>query len=432
MSENLSSASFPYNNSTPTDGTRNSTDEGCIFADSNAEKVLKVLAYFTILLVSLVGNSLVILVFYKNKQLRRSINYYVLNMAVSDLFTPLTILPVNIVEIISGSTAFMVDTPLVLGNILCKLCYFLPDVSLVVSIESLLLISIDRFIAVVFPLQIQIISSKVRLICLLCTWFVAVAFFVPYFYTFRLHLSGNSYHCVKQWGADQAYHMETHQKYLLAIFITFFLVPVCVLAVIYITIGWTLKRNRRQRKQLSISGRSSAHQKNIQVTRLSVAILIAFIVCIAPFFANLFILIFIRHSLTCAFQTMFPFLSQFMLHSWSAINPCICFTFSKNYRTGLREMIADLAGTSSVRVSTGITSLRKHTSSSASEGISLKVIEEDQEEQRQDEQKEEQEQLRKEQEEDEEEVRTGRRFDDKEKLKNNWEEKEQKLEMEEE
>ena len=118
MSEN-SSSTFPYNSSSSTDGLPNSTDEDCILADSNAEKVFMVLAYFIILLVSLVGNSLVILVFYKNKQLRRSINCYVLNMAVSDLFTPLTIMPMNVVRIISGSTAFMVDTPLMLGNILC-------------------------------------------------------------------------------------------------------------------------------------------------------------------------------------------------------------------------------------------------------------------------------------------------------------------------
>ena len=180
MSEN-SSSTFPYNSSSSTDGPRNSTDEHCILADSNAEKVLMVLAYFIILLVSLVGNSLVILVFHKNKQLRRSINYYVLNMAVSDLFSPLTIMPVNIVRIISGSTAFMVDPPLLLGNILCKLCYFLPGVSLMVSIQSLLLISVDRFIAVVFPLQIKLISSKVRFICICYTWIIAIAVHAPKF-----------------------------------------------------------------------------------------------------------------------------------------------------------------------------------------------------------------------------------------------------------
>ena len=398
MSEN-SSSTFPYNNSSTTDGHPNSTNGGCIFVDSNAETVVKVLAYFTILLVSLFGNFLVILVFYKNKQLRRSINYFVLNMAVSDLFTPLTIMPVTIVQIISGSTAFMVDTPLVLGNMLCKLCYFLPDVSLVVSIESLLLISVDRFIAVVFPLQIQIISSKVRLSCLLCTWIVAISVYAPYFYTLRLVPYGNSHYCWMFWGAD---HLETHQRYAAAMFITFVLVPVCVLAVIYLTIAWTLKRNLSQRKQLSTSDRSSAVKKNRQITRLSVAILTAFVVCITPYFVYLFLDIFMWHSreppISCAVQAVISFVSKFMLHSWGSINPCICLTFSKNYRSALKEIIADLAGFSSLRMSTGITSVRKRTTSSGSEGMCLRVIEEDKEEQKQDEQKEGQELLREEEE----------------------------------
>jgi len=131
------SAVFPTNTSPITDEPLNSTDGDCFTADSTAEIVLKSLAYLVILLVSLVGNVLIILVVWKNKQLHTSINYFVFTMAVSDLFTPLTIMPVTIVEIISGSGAFMVDSPLMLGNILCKLCYFVPDVSVLVSVENL-------------------------------------------------------------------------------------------------------------------------------------------------------------------------------------------------------------------------------------------------------------------------------------------------------
>ena len=384
MPEN-SSLIFPDNNSSTTDRTPNSTDEGCISIDSNAETVVKILAYFTILLVSLVGNSLVILVFCKNKQLRRSINYYVLNMAVSDLFTPLTVMPVTIVRIISGSTAFMVDTPLVLGNILCKLCYFLPDVSFVVSIESLLLISVDRFIAVVFPLRIKLISSKVRFICIFCTWIVAIAVHAPYFYTFKLIPEGNSYKCLKRWGTN---HDKIHPKYIAAVFITFFLVPIFVLAVLYCTIAWTLKWRHRQRGRMSISYRSCSYKENISIIRLSVAILTAYVVCIAAHSVFTFMDIFMWHRRPpiCEFETAIPFVSLFLVHSWGAINPCICFTFSKNYRNGLKGIIT---GTSSLRMTTG-TTLKKRTSSSATERICLRVIEEDQEieKERQDEQKE--------------------------------------------
>ena len=395
MSEN-SSSTLPFNTSSTTSESPNSTDEDCIFADSKTETVLMVLGYFTILLVSLVGNSLVIFVICKNKQLRRSINYYVLNMAVSDLFTPLTIMPVNIVRIISGSTAFMVDTPLVLGNILCKLCYFLPDVSFVVSIQSLLLISVDRFIAVVFPLQIKLISSKVRFICISCTWIVAIAVHAPYFYTFKLIPDENSYICLQRWDANHANHVKIHQRYLTAVFITFYLVPICVFAILHCTIAWTLKWRHKQRKSMSTSGRSGSYQKNTHIIRLSVAILTAYAVCIGPHFVFIFIRIFLWHWQNppiCAFRTVIPFVSLFMVYSWSAINPCICFSFSNNYRSGLKEIFTARAGTSSLRMTTGITSLRKRATSSGSERICLRVIEEDQGDEKEDEQKEEEEQV---------------------------------------
>lgn len=168
-------------------------------------------AYISILLVSLVGNTLVIVVVYKNKNLCKSINYFVFNMAASDLLMSLTIMPVKIVEIVTGSGAFMVDNPLLVGNVLCKLCYFLPDASVVVSIESLVLIAIDRFIAVVYPLKTTLITSKLRLTCILCTWIVAVAVNAPYFYTFRLFpTEDRTYVCIQRW--DPALnHEETHK-----------------------------------------------------------------------------------------------------------------------------------------------------------------------------------------------------------------------------
>ena len=135
MYENYGSI-FPNNSSPTSEKPLNSTNEPCSSADSTAAIVLNSLAYFVILLVSLVGNALIILVVWKTKQLRKSINYFVFNMAMSDLFTPLTIMPVRIVEIISQSGAFMVDSPLMLGDILCKLCYFFSLMFLCLSLSK--------------------------------------------------------------------------------------------------------------------------------------------------------------------------------------------------------------------------------------------------------------------------------------------------------
>ena len=316
------------------------SDQACeIAADSAVEITAKALAYIFIFLVSFFGNIFLLVVIYKNKQLRRSINYFVFNMAISDLFNPLTVMTVKIVEIISGSSSWEVDRPLLLRNILCKLVYFLPDVSLVISIGSLLLISTDRLIAVVFRLKAKLISSKVRLISILSTWSVAIAVHAPYFYSFKLILDENETYCKLNWGPAFD-HMKTHRRFLTATFITFIPIPICVLAGVYSIIAWKIRKKNQKTKE-KLSCRQNHRDKQLRkIVRLAMAIMISFVSCMTPLLIYSFLTIFLwnwESPPICAFQTVIPFISVFLLHSWSAVNPCICFIFSENYRNGLRQ-----------------------------------------------------------------------------------------------
>jgi len=303
MFENGSSV-FPANRSLITNELLNSTDRDCFTADSTAAIVLKSLAYLVILLVSLVGNVLVILVVWKNKHFRMSIDSVVVNMAVSDLFTPSNIMPIKVFEIISGSDAFIVHSPLMFGNILCKLCYFLPDVSVLVSVESLLLISFDRFMAVLFPLKFRCFTPKVRLICFGCAWTIAIAVHAPYFYTLRVFPDGNEYYCEYDWG-PAFNHDETSKRYITATFLAIVSLPICILIIVYGAIAWFLKRRSNQtdeRGEISESASSCGHQHNIQIIRLSVAIAVAFILYMVPHFVFMFCTIFLWGHLFALFK----------------------------------------------------------------------------------------------------------------------------------
>ena len=342
MFENDSSV-FPANKSLITNELLNNTEQDCFTADSTAAIVLKSLAYLIILLVSLVGNVLVILVVWKNKHSRIPIDSFVANMAVSDLFTPLTTMPIKVAEIISGSGAFMVHSPLMFGNILCKLCYLLPDVSVLISVESLLLISFDSFMAVVFPLKFRCITPKVRLICIGCTWTIAIAVHAPYFYTLRLFPDGNEYYCEYDW--EPAFdHDETSKRYITATFLAIIDLPICILIIVYGVIAWFLKRRSNQREErgeISETASPCGHQQNMQIIRLSVAIAVAFVFSMVPHFVFMFCTIFLWRwddPPICAFQTVIPFAALFMVHSWSAFNPCIYFIFSTNYCRRLKML----------------------------------------------------------------------------------------------
>ena len=86
-----------------------------------ALKVAATVAYSLILVVSLVGNSLIVLIVYKTPTLRKPINMLIANMAMSDLLYPMFLSPVELAKSHVGSW-FIGST---LGEALCKMHSFL-------------------------------------------------------------------------------------------------------------------------------------------------------------------------------------------------------------------------------------------------------------------------------------------------------------------
>ena len=124
-----------------------------------------------IFIVSLVANSLIVMIVYKTPNLRKPINYFIANMASSDLLYQIIVIPRNLSHLHTNS--FLIGGQL--GQALCKLFPFFSNVSFTVSIQNLILIAVDRFGAVVFPLRSPLIRSKLRPFFILATWIVAVA-----------------------------------------------------------------------------------------------------------------------------------------------------------------------------------------------------------------------------------------------------------------
>ena len=69
--------------------TMNETIESSGCVDATATKIGQTIALSLILPVSLVGNSLIVLIVYKTPTLRKPINYFFTNMAISDLLYPI-------------------------------------------------------------------------------------------------------------------------------------------------------------------------------------------------------------------------------------------------------------------------------------------------------------------------------------------------------
>ena len=147
--------------------TRNTTPETANFMmycynviNDSALNLGLTIGYSLILIVSLAGNSAIGVIFYKTPSLRKPINYLIINMAMSDLIFPLITVPWFLVRFYTSPVDhWLIGGPL--GQALCKLIVYVPAVSYGVSCQSLVLIAVDRFVAVVFPLRSPVIRSQI-------------------------------------------------------------------------------------------------------------------------------------------------------------------------------------------------------------------------------------------------------------------------------
>ena len=137
--------------------------------NSAAAKTGKNIALSLILVVSLVGNSLMGIIVYKTPNLRKPINFLIANMTLSDLLYPIFLFPSRLTLL--HLDGWLIGGPL--GQALCKLPSFLADASTLVSVQSLILIIVDRFQATVVQLRSPLISRK------FCP-FVPSSFFLPH------------------------------------------------------------------------------------------------------------------------------------------------------------------------------------------------------------------------------------------------------------
>ena len=306
-------------------------------SDPTADIIAKTFAYCLIFVVSLAANTLIGIIVYKTKAMRKTTNFLIVNMAMSDLLLPIFLFPQIVTELhvnswlISGS----------LGQALCKLYVFLSDVSTTVSVQSLVLIAVDRFGAVVFPLPPPLINSKLCFFFIPATWLVAMAITSPYLFAYRLeeYIPGKLM-CYRGWN-EVFGESSSYANYILAIFVIFLYTPLILIIILYSVIVLKLKSQTIPGQQSVTVGQQRLKRER-NVLKMAIAIMLGFAVCWVPFSIITLLRLFSWASKTrfsCGI-IRFRFTALFMARANCAINPCICFIFSGNYRQRLKNFLS--------------------------------------------------------------------------------------------
>ena len=311
-----------------TNSTRNETTllSGADYENSTFEKIAKTMAYCILLVTALTGNLLIILAVRQEGRQKTVTGLLIGNMAASDLLVPVFAAPRVIVEILFGSSGWLVGGTF--GEFLCKILTILQDISSAVSVYSLIAITVHRFYAVAYPLKAATMNTNVKRL-IFVIWFVALMEHLPYLYAMRLVTFQEKTLCVlvlpPQWRAT----------FFTALVLLIYAIPMFLIILLYSLIVRKL-RNQTIPGIRSNEAQEQRNRRNRSVFKMSVAVVIAFFICWSPFAVNVLLGVYD----VVLFPPEYRFISIYLVHLNSAMNFFIYYAFNASYRQSFKRSLS--------------------------------------------------------------------------------------------
>ena len=311
-----------------------SIESSSCFSSTKAYKIGGTVALSLILAVSLMANSFIVMIVYKTPTFRKPINYFIANMTMSDLLYSIFQIPFALSCL--HTTSWPIGGKF--GQALCKLVPFFRNASIIVSIQNLILIAVDRFVAVVFPLRSPLIRSKLCPFFISATWIVAAAVFSPYLlFAYQLVEFSGEMWCLPRWKKAFG-ESSSFADYVLVDPILFTYTPLVLLVLLYSIILIKVKTQIHPGEQ-SANTQQQRNRRNRNVFQMSTAIVLVFLFCWLPLKTNILVIWYSSMDFSCGFALYYE-VTYYMSSGYFAINPImICFIFSSYYRQGLKRLM---------------------------------------------------------------------------------------------
>ena len=285
-----------------------------------------VVLYSITILVALSGNLLLIFIIKRRPETRSLTGFFFVNMAVSDLFVTLTVMLVSMSFFFTKGKWLPGD----LGHVTCTAVYYLNFVTIAASISSLLLISVDRYLGVAFPLRRFPKFRRVKVLTV-AIWLSAIVVSIPaaiVWKIFKYMPMDTSFIC----GAS--FEKLDRRVFFTYVFLLLYLVPLLVITTLYTLIFHALYR----RHVPGLTSSEAQHRNELtkrKVVRMLVIITAVFAICWLPSHVYNFILAFRPDIHNFELPIYVQYFCFWLGHANSAINPWLYMTLSESFRKAL-------------------------------------------------------------------------------------------------
>lgn len=280
-------------------------------------------------LLGVVGNLTIILIFKKYKDMQTTINMYLSSMALSDSLILLG-LPSDLYRIWKYR-------PYIFGDFLCKFLIYLSETCTYCTILHVTTLSIERYLAICFPLKAKatITKSRVKAVILLI-WVGSSATAVPILFLFGVeHRNGslpedtNECKCIEQ--AVRSGLLET-MTWLSTLY---FFLPVFCLVLLYGLICRKLWRAARKLEGHQAAMREKYHQ---QTVKMLAVVVLAFVVCWLPLHVGR--ILFAQGSpVLYEVSQYFNLVSMLLFYLGASVNPILYNIMSQKYRRAMCKFL---------------------------------------------------------------------------------------------
>ncbi|XP_064613159.1 LOW QUALITY PROTEIN: G-protein coupled receptor 161-like [Liolophura sinensis] len=197
---------------------------------------------FIIFLASLFTNSLVFLVFYKKPALLTISNRFILNLAICNILNTIFVIPFVFVSLVAREWIFSAPW--------CQGIGFLTTVTFSASTLTLVVISVDRYCAVISPLHYKMrVTSQRATVMILAVWTIAVgAALPPIFGWNHFEYQAEKFTCTVLWKSRDT----SDQYYTLFLTLVCFVLPLGVMVFAYAVICRAARNNSERTRRNSI------------------------------------------------------------------------------------------------------------------------------------------------------------------------------------
>ena len=245
---------------------------------SSTGNILLTVMYIITMLVSLVGNILLLYIVWKKPDVRSLTSFMFVNMAVADLLVTLVVIPYTISDFYTHGVWSMTG---LIEQITCKTVIFIAFFTITTSILCLAFMAVDRFYAVVYPFRRLLWFRKPKVLTPV-VWLLSMAFMsiVPVFVVLQWYPESSKYMCVTNFTI-----LGDKSRAIRGVYIYFFvinyLLPVSVISVLYTITARKLWFHQAPGDGL-IQNNQRRQQTKRRVVRMLIIVFAAFALCWLP------------------------------------------------------------------------------------------------------------------------------------------------------